>query len=54
MILSEDHRAPAYSLAITYDVGSRDEKEGHTGFAHLFEHMRFQGSENVGKVNTSA
>ncbi len=49
VILSEDHSAPAYSLAITYDVGSRDEKEGRTGFAHLFEHMMFQGSENVGK-----
>ena len=49
VILSEDHTAPAYSLAITYDVGSRDEKEGRTGFAHLFEHMMFQGSENVGK-----
>ncbi len=49
IILSEDHSAPSYSLAITYDVGSRDEKEGHTGFAHLFEHMMFQGSENVGK-----
>jgi zinc protease len=49
IILSEDHSAPAYSLAITYDVGSRDEKPGRTGFAHLFEHMMFQGSENVGK-----
>lgn len=49
VILSEDHSAPSYSLAITYDVGSRDEKEGRTGFAHLFEHMMFQGSENVGK-----
>lgn len=49
VILSEDHTAPTYSLAITYDVGSRDEKAGRTGFAHLFEHMMFQGSENVGK-----
>ncbi len=49
VILSEDHSAPSYSIAITYDVGSRDEKEGRTGFAHLFEHMMFQGSENVGK-----
>jgi len=49
VVLSEDHSAPVYSLAITYDVGSRDEKEGRTGFAHLFEHMMFQGSENVGK-----
>jgi predicted Zn-dependent peptidase len=49
VILSEDHSAPTYSVALTYDVGSRDEKEGRTGFAHLFEHMMFQGSENVGK-----
>jgi zinc protease len=49
VILSEDHTAPSYSIAITYDVGSRDEKSGRTGFAHLFEHMMYQGSENVGK-----
>ncbi|HEY3837702.1 MAG TPA: pitrilysin family protein [Bryobacteraceae bacterium] len=49
VILSEDHTAPSYSIAVTYDVGSRDEKEGRTGFAHLFEHMMFQGSENIGK-----
>jgi len=49
IILSEDHSAPAYSVAVTYDVGSRDEKQGRTGFAHLFEHMMYQGSENVGK-----
>lgn len=49
VVLSEDHTAPTYSICVTYDVGSRDEKPGHTGFAHLFEHMMFQGSENVGK-----
>jgi len=49
VILSEDHTAPTYSIAITYNAGSRDEKPGLTGFAHLFEHMMFQGSENVGK-----
>ena len=49
VILSEDHSAPTYSIAVTYNVGSRDEKPGRTGFAHLFEHMMFQGSENVGK-----
>jgi zinc protease len=47
--LSEDHSAPTYSIAIAYDVGSRNERAGRTGFAHLFEHMMFQGSENVGK-----
>ncbi len=49
VVLSEDHAAPTVSLCITYDVGSRNELPGHTGFAHLFEHMMFQGSENVGK-----
>jgi zinc protease len=49
VLLAEDHRAPTYSISVTYNVGSRDEKPGRTGFAHLFEHMLFQGSENVGK-----
>lgn len=49
VILSEDHSAPTYSICVTYRVGSRDERPGRTGFAHLFEHMMFQGSENVGK-----
>jgi zinc protease len=49
IVISEDHSAPTYSICVTYDVGSRDEKLGRTGFAHLFEHMMFQGSENVGK-----
>ena len=48
VILSEDHAAPTYSIAVSYNVGSRDEKAAH-GFAHLFEHMMFQGSENVAK-----
>jgi len=49
VMLAEDHRAPTYSICVTYNVGSRDERPGRTGFAHLFEHMLFQGSENVGK-----
>jgi zinc protease len=49
VLLGEDHRAPTYSICVTYNVGSRDEKPGRTGFAHLFEHLLFQGSENVGK-----
>src|ERR1700680_120938 len=49
VVLSEDHAAPTVSLALTFDVGSRNELAGHTGFAHLFEHMMFQGSQNVGK-----
>jgi zinc protease len=48
VIISEDHIAPVFSLAVTYDVGSRNERKGRTGFAHLFEHMMFKGSENVG------
>ncbi len=49
VILSEDHNAPTYSIALIYDVGSRNERRGRTGFAHLFEHMMFQGSANVAK-----
>ncbi len=44
IILSEDPHAPTYSICVTYNVGSRDERPGRTGFAHLFEHMMFQGS----------
>jgi len=48
VIVSEDHSAPTFSIAVTYNVGSADEKTRRTGFAHLFEHMMFKGSENVG------
>jgi zinc protease len=48
VIIAEDHYAPVYAIAVSYKVGSRDEREGRTGFAHLFEHMMFKGSENVG------
>jgi predicted Zn-dependent peptidase len=48
VLVAEDHNAPVYSIAISYNVGSRDERKGRTGFAHLFEHMMFKGSENVG------
>src|SRR5687767_14288483 len=48
VIVSEDHVAPVFSIAVAYNVGSRDERAGRTGFAHLFEHMMFKGSENVG------
>jgi len=50
VILSPDRAIPVVSIAVYYDVGSRNEKEGRTGFAHLFEHMMFQGSENVPKA----
>ncbi len=43
----EDHSTPAFALRTVFDVGARDEEPGRTGFAHLFEHMLFKGSENV-------
>ncbi len=49
VILHEDSSDPIVSLAILYHVGSNREKPGRTGFAHLFEHMLFQESENVGQ-----
>jgi predicted Zn-dependent peptidase len=48
VIIHEDHTAPVFSIAVVYNAGSRDERQGRTGFAHLFEHMMFKGSENVG------
>src|SRR5207237_913719 len=48
VIISEDHTAPTVTVAVTYNVGSADERTGRTGFAHLFEHIMFKGSENVG------
>ena len=46
--LSEDHTAPIVAVNLWYHVGSANERPGRTGFAHLFEHMLFQGSEHVG------
>jgi predicted Zn-dependent peptidase len=46
--LSEDHTAPIVAVNLWYHVGSANEKSGRTGFAHLFEHMLFQGSAHVG------
>src|SRR5687767_13500884 len=48
VITVEDHSAPVIAISVTYNVGSRDERQGRTGFAHLFEHMMFKGSANVG------
>ena len=48
VITVEDHSAPVIAVDVTYNVGSRNERPGRTGFAHLFEHMMFKGSENVG------
>lgn len=47
VIVSPDHLAPAVAVNLWYDVGSRHEEAGRTGFAHLFEHLMFQGSANV-------
>ena len=50
VVVHEDHSAPSVGIAVYYDVGFRSEPEGHTGFAHLFEHLMFQGSAHVGKM----
>ena len=50
VVLNRDDSVPVVAVAVYYDVGSRKEREGRTGFAHLFEHMMFQGSENVKKA----
>ncbi len=49
VILHEDHSLPTAAVNVWYHVGSKNEKPGRTGFAHLFEHMMFQGSENHDK-----
>jgi zinc protease len=48
VVLNEDHSAPLVAVNIWYHVGSKDETPGQTGFAHLFEHMLFSGSEHLG------
>ncbi|MDQ3309701.1 MAG: insulinase family protein [Gemmatimonadota bacterium] len=50
VILSPDRSTPVVAVNVWYDVGSRNERAGRTGFAHLFEHMMFQGSANVAKT----
>jgi len=47
LIVHEDHKAPVVAVNIWYHVGSKDERPGRTGFAHLFEHLMFNGSENL-------
>jgi predicted Zn-dependent peptidase len=49
VVISEEHTAPVVTVAVYYNVGFRLEPKGRTGFAHLFEHMMFQGSANVKK-----
>jgi predicted Zn-dependent peptidase len=50
VIVAEDHLAPVVAVNLWYDVGSKHEQPGKTGFAHLFEHVMFQGSAHVGKA----
>src|SRR5881397_1388023 len=50
LIIAEDHLAPVVAVDIWYNVGSKNEVPGKTGFAHLFEHVMFQGSAHVGKA----
>src|SRR5262245_66537698 len=48
VVVHEDHKAPLVAVNLWYHVGSGREVKGRSGFAHLFEHMLFQGSQNVG------
>jgi zinc protease len=50
VVLTPDRSAPVVGVAVIYDVGIRSEPQGRTGFAHLFEHLMFQGSENLEKL----
>ncbi|WP_225447189.1 pitrilysin family protein [Streptacidiphilus sp. PB12-B1b] len=50
ILVAPDHSAPVVAVEVVYDVGHRSEPEGREGFAHLFEHMMFQGSENLPKL----
>src|ERR1700757_3234335 len=50
VVLSQDHTAPTVCVAVYYRIGFRIEPRERTGFAHLFEHMMFQGSANLGKM----
>jgi predicted Zn-dependent peptidase len=54
LIVAEDHLAPVAAINLWYDVGSKHEVAGKTGFAHLFEHVMFQGSAHVGKAEHMA
>lgn len=50
VVLSPDRTAPTVAVGVYYNIGFRNEPKNRTGFAHLFEHMMFQGSENLGKM----
>src|ERR1700709_1814126 len=50
VVLAPDRSAPVVGVSVLYDVGFRSEPEGRTGFAHLFEHLMFQGSATLDKL----
>src|SRR3954452_3984255 len=50
VVLSPEHSAPLVTVAVYYNIGFRIEPKDRTGFAHLFEHLMFQGSKNLGKM----
>ena len=49
VVVSEDHSSPTFGISVAYRIGFRLEPKGRTGFAHLFEHMMFQGTPNAPK-----
>lgn len=49
VILHEDHSTPIVAVTVLYHVGSKNEVVGRTGMAHFFEHLLFEGSENIGR-----
>ena len=49
VILHEDHSTPIVAVTVMYHVGSKNERVGRTGMAHFFEHLLFEGSENIGR-----
>ena len=49
VLVHEDHKAPIVAVNVWYHVGSKNERPGRTGFAHLFEHLMFNGSEHYDK-----
>ena len=53
LLVSEDHLVPVVAVNLWYDVGSKHEQPGKTGFAHLFEHVMFQGSRHGQRRSTS-
>src|ERR1700674_2965214 len=54
VIVHEDHKAPIVAINTWYHVGSKNEKPGKTGFAHLFEHLMFSGSDNFNHTYINA